>query len=270
MITTVNGMPCTTVTRQPTYEESQQWEQWEYEVAALEASKRERDRQEAARIIRRERDRYVKDVQQAQEKKWNEQEVARYKRTVARREAIAKRLEESESAAENDLSTGKGWANKSIPKKGWTVTSCWDSKGEGDVDGPLTESCMVCNTSIRYVFTVHNPGYTEEITVGCCCAAIMSGESEECLERYQQDLKSIGTSKAGWLSRNWRTAENGNEFLIIKGRRLVVFSGLDGWGWIIDCPDWIVKRVYSHFAYETSNRAKFALFDEVANRKWRK
>ena len=156
--------------------------------------------------------------------------------------------------AAHPAATGNGWADQSIPKRGWTCVHVEDL----GADGPdyMPDDCQMCgNNNLRFLHYMEHPDYPGQLVVGCICAGHMA-EGYDGAAR-ERELTNLAIRRSRWLCRRWRTSAKGNHYLNVRGRNVGVFLSRRGWVW------W-VGRTFSRRHYATSDKAKLALFDELA------
>jgi hypothetical protein len=129
-----------------------------------------------------------------------------------------------------------------IPKDGWDLVTDYDL---GDLDG----NCDLCDTQIRYVFTVHHPAW-EPMDVGIICCDNLTGTTLGSERKTVMDRRVAFTR-----SRRWK----GN-VLKQEGIRVEIrpFPGEDAYQ---VCLDVFLGRV-RHVSRDDARAAVFDLFED--------
>lgn len=72
--------------------------------------------------------------------------------------------------------------------------------------------CEMCESQdIRYVHYMAHPSYPEVLGVGCICGGHMEGDLAASRHR-EAGMKSRSAKRRRWLSRAWKTSQNGNPY----------------------------------------------------------
>lgn len=121
-----------------------------------------------------------------------------------------------------------------------------------------------CNRLLRFVHFIKHPD-KGTLAVGRCCASrICYGYDPE---REERKLKNLYYRRSRWLLRNWGTTGQGNDTLTLTHDKLkvrvVVFPKRDSWKYALYFAD---DSFFSPERYDSSDDAKFAAFDDLAER----
>jgi hypothetical protein len=117
------------------------------------------------------------------------------------------------------------WKHLGIPQKGWMLVDVVDIREDGQTACETEyETCMMCgNEKIRYVHIVKHVEVGEEFRVGCSCAEKMTNDYVNPKQRESQ-LKNRASRRINWMKKNWKVSKNGNLFLKIEGRLLLIYQ----------------------------------------------
>lgn len=117
------------------------------------------------------------------------------------------------------------WRQQGIPHKGWTLLDVIDVREYDQAEWETNyETCMMCgNEKIRYVHIVEHPEVEDEFRVGCTCAEKMTSDYIN-PERRERELRSRAIRRINWAKREWKRSKNGNYFLNIQERHLLIFK----------------------------------------------
>jgi hypothetical protein len=114
------------------------------------------------------------------------------------------------------------WSLEGVPHRGWECI------GFADLGYPAA-TCEMCEAQeIRYVHTMSHPDYQEPLDCGCICASNMESDRAAAPERERQ-ARNQQARRQGWLKRQWKISEKGNEYLNVDGCNVVVFPVGDKW-----------------------------------------
>ena len=148
-----------------------------------------------------------------------------------------------------------------LTKTGWCPIRAVDLRVVGNEPG----MCDRCGRSdLRYVHTVAHPDQGQ-LQVGSECAKrICYGYSPD---REERRLRNLWSRRSRWLTRNWATSWKGNETLKFRHDgelvRVTIFTvRFDAVGYCIAVDG---DPYYSPEKFATSDAAKLAAFDKIAN-----
>jgi len=116
------------------------------------------------------------------------------------------------------------WNIPGVPHKGWELDDVIDIRSDGQSECETDyESCMMCGKEkIRFVHIVSHPDVHEDFRVGCNCATRMTGDYIN-PGRREQELKNRASRRSNWLTKIWKFSKNGNQYLKLEGKILVIF-----------------------------------------------
>lgn len=86
-------------------------------------------------------------------------------------------------------------------------------------------------------------------------------------EREERRLRNLYNRRSRWLARNWATSWEGNDTLTFTSKgtkvRVTIFAKRNAWHYVLILND---ESIFSPETYEMSDEAKFAAFDDLAER----
>jgi hypothetical protein len=117
------------------------------------------------------------------------------------------------------------WSKAHVPHRGWTCISEYDAT---EAIGDLI-TCEMCESmDVRFVHVMLNERYPDRLHCGCVCAAHMSGEKKEAVERDKR-MRSRARRRAQFHKRGgWQTSRHGTPHIEVNGVHLVVARKGDG------------------------------------------
>jgi hypothetical protein len=151
------------------------------------------------------------------------------------------------------------WNQEGVPHKGWSLDTVIDVREDGQEEWETDyESCMMCgNEKIRFVHIVSHPEINEEFRVGCICAEKMTGDYVN-PKRREQDLQNRARRRANWSNKNWKISKNGNHYLKLDGKLLVIFRDKKNLKFKVT-----VDGTFGKHSFKTFELAKVAAFNGV-------
>ncbi len=174
----------------------------------------------------------------------------------------APRTRELQPIRDGIVRPGFRWSTPGVPHKGWTCVDVEDRKTD-DFEPYDPGTCEMCGCNVlRFIHYMEHPEYDGTVEAGCVCAERMAEDYDG--HARERDLKNRASRRARWLDRQWRVSAKGNHYLNVNGTNLGVFPSrrrCGEWGW------W-ANGVFSRQTYESADRAKLALFDELTKRRW--
>lgn len=150
------------------------------------------------------------------------------------------------------------WNQEGIPHKGWHLEDVIDVREEGQSEWETEyETCMMCGQpKIRYVHIVTHKEVPEDFRVGCNCAEKMTNDYLNPGKR-EKELRSRSNRRISWLNKQWKISKNGNEYLNINDRHLLIYKGKSQ-KYKIKVGDRFGRK-----AYDDLTQAKIAIFNNI-------
>lgn len=151
------------------------------------------------------------------------------------------------------------WKEQGIPHKGWTLIDVIDIREEGQSELDTNyETCMMCgNEKIRYIHIVKHAEITEEFKVGCTCAERMTNDYINPGKR-ERDLRNRANRRVNWRKKDWKVSKNGNYFLNIEGRHLLIYKDKKTNKYKVK-----ISEQFGHKTFDTLEKAKIAAFNRM-------
>jgi len=117
------------------------------------------------------------------------------------------------------------WKIPGVPHKGWSLDDVKDIREDGQEEWETPyETCMMCgNEKIRFVHIVSHPEMLEDFRVGCVCAENMTNDYIN-PKRREKDLRNRASRRSNWMGKQWKFSKNGNRYLKIDGKIVVIFQ----------------------------------------------
>ncbi len=182
----------------------------------------------------------AKAVGEAPPAKSEENEVPPNDLTDEEKAALQKKLAETENL----------WRREDVPHDGWYCT------GITDLGAPVGV-CEMCGYQIiRYVHHMIHPSY-RPLGVGCVCAGKMEGDVAAARKR-ERDFKNRQSRLAAFRKKVWKTSKNGNPYLKVKERVIVLYQRKQDRTW-----KYAIDNVFSVGVYSTREKAIDAVFDAL-------
>lgn len=154
------------------------------------------------------------------------------------------------------------WDDPDVPHDGWECIHVEDL-------GEPSAICQMCEVQpIRYVHSMEHADYDDVLRCGCICAGHMEQDEQGARDREDQ-LKSVAVRRLHWPARQWRTSQNGNVFVNVRGFNLVVFGTRKGYGVKIE-QRYGERCQWGKQRFRTRTEAQAAAFEALlwAERKW--
>jgi len=114
------------------------------------------------------------------------------------------------------------WGQPGKPRKGWRFVDLEDLR-------EATGACEMCGTTIRYVHHLEHPAWPGMIGVGCICAGHLENDYVAPRER-ERAATNRNSRLQRWMKREWKTSRNGNPYIKVAQRLVVLFPKGNGWG----------------------------------------
>jgi hypothetical protein len=137
--------------------------------------------------------------------------------------------------------------------------------------GEPAETCQMCEVAeIRYVHYMRHPDYPMQLGCGCVCAERMEQDYVG-PRRREAEAKNRTSRRDRWLRRDWKTSQNGNEYLKTRdGFVVIMWEHRNGWAGVIKDSISGHERV-SNRRYGTAAEFKLAAFDAMPTlkKRWR-
>ena len=149
------------------------------------------------------------------------------------------------------------WKEQGIPRKGWILVDVIDIREDGRSELDTNyETCMMCgNEKIRYVHIVKHVEITEEFKVGCTCAEKMTNDYIN-PEKRERDLRNRANRRVNWRKKDWRVSKNGNYFLNIEERHLLIYKDKKTNKYKVK-----INEQFGYKTFDTLEKAKIAAFN---------
>lgn len=149
------------------------------------------------------------------------------------------------------------WKQHGIPHKGWKLIDVIDVREDGQEEWETDyETCMMCgNEKIRYVHIVEHFDVTEEFKVGCTCAEKMTSDYIN-PEKRERELRNRATRRANWIKKQWKISKNGNHYLNIDDRNLLIYRDEKTRKYKVK-----IKDTFGQKTFDTLEKAKIAVFN---------
>lgn len=160
------------------------------------------------------------------------------------------------------------WKQQGIPHKGWTLVDVIDIREDGQTKWETDyETCMMCgNEKIRYVHLVEHTEINEGFRVGCTCAEKMTNDYIN-PERRERELKNRAKRRIIWTKKNWKRSKNGNYFLNIEERHLLIYRDKKTNKYKVK-----IGETFGNKIFDSLEKAKIAAFNGMEflkdNGKW--
>jgi len=151
------------------------------------------------------------------------------------------------------------WNQQSVPHKGWQLEDVIDVREWGQPESETDyETCMMCGQpKVRYVHIVIHKEVAEEFRVGCNCAERMTNDYLNPQKR-ENELRNKGTRRISWVKKDWKISKNGNRFLNIDGRHLLIYKDNKSQKYKIK-----IGERFGRKQYEDLSTAKIAIFNNI-------
>lgn len=151
------------------------------------------------------------------------------------------------------------WNIPGVPHKGWSLDSVIDIREDGRPEWETDyESCMMCgNEKIRFVHIVSHPDMKEDFRVGCVCAERMTGDYVN-PKRRERELQNRANRRANWIKKNWKFSKNGNHYLKLDDKVIVIFRDKKTAKYKIT-----IDRTFGKRSFNSLAEAKVAAFNGV-------
>lgn len=151
------------------------------------------------------------------------------------------------------------WNIPNIPHKGWTLDDVYDVREDGQsADDTEYETCMMCNNErIRFVHVISHREVDESFKVGCVCAEKMTNDYVN-PKRLETALRNKASRRENWTNKKWKTSQNGNYFLTIEDRHLLIYT--DKKTKKFKCK---IKDTFGKKSFDTLKQAKIAVFNGI-------
>jgi len=151
------------------------------------------------------------------------------------------------------------WKQKDIPHKGWLLIDVIDIREDGQDEWETDyETCMMCgNEKIRFVHILEHSEVDEDFRVGCTCAEKMTNDYLN-PEKRERELRNRANRRVNWKKRQWKRSRNGNFYLNIDDRHLLIYRDKTTNKYKIKIADTFGKKSYTYF-----EDAKMAVFNGI-------
>ena len=116
---------------------------------------------------------------------------------------------------------------------------------------------MCGNEKIRFVHIVSHPEIKEDFRVGCICAEKMTGDYMN-PKRREQELQNRARRRNNWANKNWKISKNGNHYLKLDGKLLVIFRDKKNLKYKVT-----IDGTFGRHSFQTLDKAKIAAFNGV-------
>jgi len=85
------------------------------------------------------------------------------------------------------------WADPNVPRWGWILNNCYDLGREPED----RHTCEMCEAqAVRYLHEVYQDAFDRTLLVGRCCAAKLTGVSENALRRAEVTAPVLPSRRA--------------------------------------------------------------------------
>lgn len=159
------------------------------------------------------------------------------------------------------------WDKAGVPHKGWECVGMIDlGEDADDMDfdakkDELYEKCEMCSQEgVRYIHLMQHPDYSDELRVGCICAAKMEDDYDSPRQR-ERNLKNRHMRKMNFLKKEWEHRSNGNYVLKYKGKYITIMHSKYNKNYLGVAYDGIFIWEYNQKKISDLRTAKLAAFD---------
>ncbi|MEJ1992154.1 MAG: hypothetical protein P8X50_10730 [Maritimibacter sp.] len=149
------------------------------------------------------------------------------------------------------------WAQRGVPKKGWTCEDVEDLEDDRRV-------CEMCeHQEIRFVHYMSHPNYQGSLACGCDCAGRMEDDYVKAQQRDSAMRSAASKRKRFPKLKSWKLSQNGNPTLRMDGYRVTIFPKKQGYKFVVKPPS--APDIWGKRIYETVPDAQKAAFDAISS-----